>query len=721
MKKSMKKRMSKDFKAINTHNIPKFTLLIYIILGVFFGFIILNFINLMIFKSIDDSDLQKLGEEKFTRSITLDSNRGQILDRHGEILASDMEAYRIAVIVDENYPNHLTDKKKMSKELSKVMSMSEKEITKMIDEGIKNDRFQVEFGTKGRNVSYKNRKQLESKELDGLTFIPEIKRFYPNGVFASHIIGFSEPNEDGRLVGSLGIEREYNEALDGEPGYSNYTQDIWSYVVPGTLETESAVDGMDVELTLDSNIQLYLEESLDEMQEYFEPEELFAFVADAKTGEILGAGQRPSFNPDTREGFGNSWLNMLYEYQFEPGSTFKVFGLAAAIEEGQYNPNQYYESGSRDVMDTTIYDWETEGWGTITYNEGMQYSSNTLMMDLQDRVGADKMLDYYKKFGFGETTGSEFSTEAKGQIVWENELQQKTSSFGQTLSVTPIQMIQGMTALLNEGMMKKPYIVKSVTDPNTNKTVYEGKETNVRQVISKEAAEKTVDEMNTLVAGSMDRNSMYALDDYGVTGKSGTAQIYDPEIGGYISEPYQFITSFIGYAPKEDPRVIVYYGIKRASKNKSDTWDYGVSLGFNPLMERTLKYLEVTDSTEGSDAEEVKVEDYTGKKIERVANLTNDSLNVIYSGEGDTIKDHYPKNATLLKNETIYVKTDGELTMPDMRGLSKREVITLLDFLGIKANLKGEGYVKSQSIAPNTVLGKKSSLTIQLDSNDPNN
>src|SRR5699024_9662653 len=235
---------------------------------------------------------------------------------------------------------------------------------------------------------------------------------------------------------------------------------------------------------------------------------------------------------------------------------------------------------------------------------------------------------------------------------------------GQTLSVTPIQMIQGMTALLNEGMMKKPYIVKSVTDPNTNKTVYEGKETNVRQVISKEAEEKTVDEMNTLVAGSMDRNSMYALDDYGVTGKSGTAQIYDPEIGGYISEPYQFITSFIGYAPKEDPRVIVYYGIKRASKNKSDTWDYGVSLGFNPLMERTLKYLELKDVNRSDEIETIPVEDFTGQDVSDVDILQNDLLNQVYIGEGTTVEDYYPKHTEMLPGEVIVIQTDGEKTMP---------------------------------------------------------
>ena len=717
----MKNRLSKDFKAINTHNIPKVTLLIYILLGVIFLFIIGNFILLMVFKSIDDEDLVRQGESKFSRSVEQEPHRGRILDRSGEILASDMEAYRIAVVLDEQYPNHLTDKKQMVKELSKVMGMSEKEIEKIINEGIKHEKSQVEFGQKGRNVSYKNRKLLDDKELDGLIFMPELKRFYPNGVFASHILGFAEPDENGKLIGSLGIEREYDKELDGEAGHASYTQDIWSYIVPGSLDSKPAIDGMDIELTLDSNIQLYLEESLDEMDEYFEPEELFAFVADAKTGEILGAGQRPSFNPDTREGFGNSWLNMLYETQFEPGSTFKVFGLAAAIEEGQYNPNEYYLSGQREIGDTTIYDWEKTGWGTITYNEGMQYSSNVLMMLLQDKVGSDKMLDYYKKFGFGQTTGSEFTREAKGELVWDTELQKKTSSFGQTISVTPIQMIQGMTALLNEGMMKKPYIVKSITDPNNDEVVYEGKETNVRQVISEGTAQKTMDEMSTFVAGSMDRNSMYALDDYGVTGKSGTAQIYDAEVGGYVDGDYEFLTSFIGYAPKDDPRVIIYYGVKRASKNKSDTWDMGVSYGFNPLMERTLKYLEVTDSEQGSEGQELEVEDYSGKKIEEVASLTNDSFNVIYSGKGTTIKDHYPKNTSLMKGDTLYVKTDGPLTLPDMSGMSKREVITLLDFLDIKGNIKGEGYVKSQSISPNTELSKKSSLTIQLDSNGPNN
>ena len=410
---------------------------------------------------------------------------------------------------------------------------------------------------------------------------------------------------------------------------------------------------------------------------------------------------------------------MLYEYSFEPGSTFKVFGLAAAIEEGVYDPDTVYTSGSMDVMDTTIYDWETEGWGDITYNEGMQYSSNVLMMILQDKVGADKMLDYYQKFGFGQTTGSEFPTESAGQIAWDNELQQKTTSFGQTSTVTPIQLIQGMTALLNEGEMKKPYVVDEITD-DAGDVVYDGKEETVSQVISPEAAEKTVSEMNTLIGGSLDHNPQYKSDEYEVTGKSGTAQIYDPENGGYMDGDYQFFTSFLGYAPKDDPEVIVYYGIKLASENKSETWDNGVARGFNPLMERTLKYLEVSEADVSKENSVVEIGDYTGQEIDALTDELNDTIDVKVVGNGNEIVEHYPKDDRLLPYDSLFVKTEGDLTLPDFTGLSKREALTLGDFMGIEVTVEGEGYVKSQSQNSGTAVTEDTAVEVTLSSNDPN-
>ena len=694
-------------------------LLIYLGIGVLFVCIFWQFSYLMIGKSLDDEDLVAHGEEKFSRTSQIEAARGRILDRDGNVLASDMEAYRIALITDSSYSNHVSDPEAAAEKIAEVIDMDEDEIEKRIKEGIEEERFQIELGKEGRELSYNDKKTLEEAEIPGIVFIAETKRFYPNGDFASHLIGYAEKNQDtGEFEGSLGIERAYDEKLKGQDGGLDYLKDLWGYIVPGTDSVAEAKNGSDVQLTIDSNIQMYLEDSLDTMEEHFEPEGTFAVVADAKTGEILASGQRPSFNPRTREGFGESWLNMLYQHSFEPGSTFKVFGLAAAIDSGVYDPNAVYESGSYDVDGHTIYDWEPEGWGDITYNEGMQYSSNALMMILQEKVGEDKMLEYYKDFGFGQVTGSEFPNEQSGTLAWDAELQRKTTSFGQTSTVTPIQMIQGMTAILNGGKMKKPYIVESITDSESGEVIEENDETVVRQVISEEAADRTQDEINTFVGGSMERNPQYLLEDYEVAGKSGTAQVIDPDGGGYLKGDYQFLTSFIGYAPEDDPEVIVYYGVKLASKNKSDTWDIGVMPGFNPLMERTLKYLTVGEE-DGESPEPVKIEDYTGKMISDVPAAANDSIQTIILGDGEEVVDHYPKNDKLLPYETFFIKTDGQLKMPDLTGLSKREVIMFGDFAGMDVTVEGEGYVNGQSIDPGIVLEDGQELKVTLSSNDP--
>lgn len=703
-------------------------LLIYSGIGVLFLLIFWQFAYLMIGKSLDDEDLIAHGDDKFTRTAVNSAERGDITDREGNILASDMESYRVALIIDDDYPNYVYNVDATASVLNEVLDIDEDEVKEQVEKGREDERFQVELGREGRDISYNEKQALEEaqqdadSEVSGLYFVSETKRFYPNGNFASHLVGYAEQDEDsGELSGQMGLERAYDEVLTGAAGATGYTQDVWGYIVPNTQsQVKAPEDGADIQLTIDSNIQLYLEDSLDTMEEHFEPEELFAVVADAETGEILGSGQRPSFNPRTREGFGNSWLNMLYQYSFEPGSTFKVFSLAAAIDAGEYDPNAYFESGSYDVGGHTIYDWEPEGWGTITYNEGMQYSSNALMMILQDRVGDEKMLEYYKDFGFGASTESEFPGEVSGVIAWDEELQRKTTSFGQTSTVTPIQMIQGMTAILNDGQMKKPYVIESITDPNTDETLYEGGETVVREVISPEAAQKTQEEINTFVGGSMDRNPQYQLDDYEVAGKSGTAQVIDPDGGGYMDGPYEFLTSFIGYAPKEDPEVIIYYGIKLATKNKADTWDYGVMHGFNPLMERTLKYLEVGGEGGESKAEVIPVDDYRNMALDDESLPQQETIRRLVIGEGTEVEDHYPMNGTLLPFDTFFIKTDGEATMPDLRGLSKREAIIFGDFTGVTVNIEGEGYVEDQSVEAGAPLEEGSEIGITLEPKDPN-
>ncbi len=693
-------------------------LLVYVGIGAFFLIIIIQFVFLMTTKSLNDEDLVAHGEAKYLRTAINEAERGDIVDRHGNVLASDMNTYKLAVIVDETYLEDALDVNVTARTLSEIIDMSYEDIKETIDYGIENNRFQVEFGTSGRDLTYNEKTALEESEINGLVLEKDKRRLYPNGDFASNLIGFAErESTTGKIIGQMGVENAYNEFLLGEDGRIDFTQDLWNYVVPNSDEQYAPEHGYTVELTIDSNIQIFLEDSLDLMDEHFKPDAVFATVMDVKSGEILATGQRPSFNPETREGLDKSWTNVLYETAFEPGSTFKIFGIAAAIDAGEYAPDDTFQSGSVTIDDFIVQDWNQEGWGRLTYNEGLQYSSNALMMTLQDRVGADEMYKYYQDFGFVQSTGSEFPNEAVGHLNWQYELDRKAVSFGQSIAVTPIQMLQATTAIFNDGVMKKPYVIKNVTNPNTGEVVYKGEETNVRQVLSKDAAEKTIEELNQLVGGSTDRNRAYMLEDYTVSGKTGTAQVIDPESGSYLFGDYQYLTSFIGYAPAEDPQVVIYYSLRLPTENQPDAWNYGVSLGFNPLMERTLKYLDADNNEEAVYSTALKLEDFTGRELSQMqSHISQREANNVIIGNGTTVLEQYPASGSLHSFEHLIVLTDGEVSMPDLSGLSKREVYIVLDMLDLDGSVIGEGYVQSQSIEAGQPIQENSILEITLTS-----
>lgn len=697
-------------------------LLVTLGIGAFFLVLIVQYTVLMATQSMNDEDLIALGEAKYLRVAINEADRGNIIDRNGNVLASDMVTYNVAVVTDNTFLDEPLDVDTVARQLSEIIDLDYEDVRETIRYGIDHSRFQVEFGNKGRNLTYNKKRALEEADIQGLVLEQDKRRFYPNGDFASNLIGLAEKNsQTNQLVGQMGIEAAFDDYLLGTDGRIDFTQDLWNYVVPNTDTASEAHDGHTVALTIDSNIQLFLEDSLDEMNAHFAPEAVFGTVMDAKTGEILATGQRPSFNPDTREGLDQSWSNVLYQTAFEPGSTFKIFGLAAAIDAGEYDPDDTVRTGSFTVGDTVINDWDPDGWGTLSYNEAMQYSSNALMMTLQDRVGTDAMLEYYQDFGFGQTTDSEFLNESAGIINWQYELDKKSVSFGQSITVTPIQMLQGATAIFNNGIMKKPYVVKSVTDPESGDVVYEGQETEVRQVISEEAAAKTIEEMNTLVDGSTNRNRAYMIEDYTVSGKTGTAQIIDEENGGYLFGDYQYLTSFMGYAPVDDPEIVVYYVLRLPTENQSDAWDYGVSLGFTSVTERTLKYL---DANEASDTNFVNVDDvrdFTGINIEDLKSEFShrEEKNVII-GHGTEVVDHYPKSGKLYGFEHFFVMTDGVKTMPDLTGVSRRDMYALAEMLEIDISMRGEGYVSSQSIEVGTIVDEDTTLEVTLQSDYQN-
>ncbi|OOV78161.1 penicillin-binding protein [Mammaliicoccus fleurettii] len=694
--------------------------------GLLFFILALRYSYLMISGHSAGEDLAYRASEKYLRQSVAEPERGKIYDRNGKVLAEDTDSYKLVAILDKKMskdsdkPLHVKDKKKTAKELSKIIDMDEKDILKKLET---KKAFQVEFGQKGKDLTYKQKTQIEKLKLPGLTFETEKKRFYPNGNFASHLIGLADKDhETNKLKGVSGAEKVFDSYLSGKTGKNSYKQDIWGMLVPNSEDSIKAKNGDDVHLTLDSNIQVFVENSLDEMVDRYKPKDLFAVVMDAKTGEILGYSQRPTFNPDTKEDFGKKWANDLYQNTYEPGSTFKTYGLAAAIEEGKFDPKKKFKSGNREIDGFKIYDWNDDGWGNIPMTTGFTYSANTLMMKLQDLVGEDKSKAYYEKFGFGKKTGGLFDSEAPGHIAFDNELQRKTSAFGQSTTVTPVQMLQAETAILNQGNMLEPYYVKSIENREENKTIKKGEKKVVGNPVSKDTAQKTMDELDKVVNSKESHATNYQIDGYRVAGKTGTAQVPDTKGGGYVDGENPYFVSFMGYAPAKDPEVVVYAGMSLAQKRDLEAYEYGVSRGFNPIMENTLKYLDVEETEGKAKNNSSEVPDVVNMNVQKATDaIKGKKLDPILIGKGDKVKKQLPlKGKNVQDKERILLVTDGEMTMPNTENWTKRDLLKLQEATGIDVETEGSGYVSEQSIDENQTIKAGTKVTFTLSNNHPN-
>ncbi|MGX0330707.1 penicillin-binding protein [Staphylococcus cohnii] len=690
--------------------------------GLLFFTLVLRYSFIMLTGHSSGEDLIMKANEKYLVNTQQQPERGKIYDRNGKVLAEDVERYKVVAVVDKkasegsDKPKHVTDKKETAKKLATVIDMSAKEIEKKLDN---KKAFQVEFGQKGTDLTYQEKEKIEKMKLPGVTLYPETERFYPNGNFASHLIGIAQKDTDsGELKGALGVEKIFDSYLSGQKGALSYIHDIWGYIAPNTKKEKVPKRGDDVHLTLDSNIQVFVEEALDGMVEHYKPKDLFAVVMDAKTGEILAFSQRPTFNPETGKNFGKKWANDLYQNTYEPGSTFKSYGLAAAIQEGEFKPDKKYTAEPREVMGSKISDWNKVGWGEISMSTGFTYSSNTLMMHLQDLVGADKMKEWYEKFGFGKSTDSMFDGESTGGIAWDNEAQQKTSSFGQSTTVTPVQMLRAQSAFNNEGKMLQPWFVDSVSNPVTDDTFYRGKKEFAGKPITKDTAKKVRTELDKVVNSEDSHAKNYQIDGYDVAGKTGTAQVADSDNGGYVQGENPYFVSFIGDAPKDDPEVIVYAGMSLAQKNDQEAYEMGVSKAFKPIMENTLKYLNVGDknSKDKSDVKYSKVPDVQGQETQKAQDKVNSkSLDPIVIGSGDkVVKQSVSPDKEVLPNSKVLLLTDGDITMPDMTGWTKEEVIAFETLTQTKVTTKGSGFVSNQSVNKGQKIDKKDKVEVSL-------
>ena len=685
-----------------TIKISKFIILVVAFL---FVAIICKLSYVVLSDKVDGINLKDKSASISTVKKTLYADRGNIYDINGEELASTVNSYTVIAYLNSNKTN-VSDKEKTAKELSPILNMTEEKLIELLNKKL----YQVELRPGGYGITEVVKARIEKLELPGIDFIKNSKkRYYNKSTFASYIIGYAKVLDDGKISGELGIEGYYDDILSGTNGYTKYLK-YTSSKIPNTNEdTKKAKDGSDIYLTIDSSIQLIAEKAVSSMKEKFNTDWAVFTVMDAKTGAIVASATNPNFNPNDTNTI-KEYMNPLLSYQYEPGSVMKVFSFASSMEEGKYDGEETFKSGSYTLDDgTVIRDSERKGWGTISFDEGFARSSNVAATTLALRLGVDKLSEYYNNLGFGKKTGIELSNEAIGDIemVYQSEL--ATASFGQGVSVTAIQMLQALSAMTNDGTVIKPYIVDKVVDQNGNIT-YQGE----RQVVKKVYSTNTVNKMHEIMKKVIDINKYWQVNNVSIMGKTGTAQIASPK-GGYLTGTYDYIKSFAGIFPADDPKYIVYVAGKKPETNLG-SWAKVITTA----IEEIASYAKLTESKSDADPSKIiTLDNYISKYLDTtLEELKNKKIDVIILGTGKYIINQYPlKNKTLLSGEKLFLLTnDKEIKMENLKGWSLSEVKTYCNLIGLKLEYNGYGYVINQSIEENAILDVNNmTLTIELE------
>ncbi|OUM87764.1 MAG: hypothetical protein BAA01_13235 [Bacillus thermozeamaize] len=559
------------------------TLLLGLIFSLLFAGLLIRIFWL---QAVDAAWLQEKATLVWNRNEVIRPVRGKIYDRHGEALAYDAPAYTVVATLSKKDPNHIEDPKEVAKALSPVLDTS----TDILYKQLNKDAYQVELRQGGWKVDAEKAKAIEALELKGIHLMEETRRFYPNKELAAHLLGYVDLEGKAKM----GLELSMDEWLRGKEGKNRFVKDARGIPLPnGELEYIPAEDGADVYLTIDRTIQSFVEQALDRAQREYRPKRMVAIVSDPNSGEILAMSVRPGFDPNQYWKIEN-YSNYAVSYPFEPGSTFKIITLAAAIEEGLFRPGEKYLSGTYRVPGSRIPVRDHNagrGWGTITFLEGVQKSSNVLFAKLGvERLGKERLIRYIQQFGFTKKTGIELPGEVIGRVppISEQIAPRDVAaiSFGQAVSVTPIQQVAAVGAVANGGKVLPMTIVKQVKKKDGT-VVYEGPKSEGKQVISEETSRQVREILETVVSEGSGQAAY--LEGYRVAGKTGTAQKFDEKTGRLIKGEY--IASFIGFAPADQPKVLVYVALDAPQEGH-----YGGTVAapvFQDIMRNTLHYLRV--------------------------------------------------------------------------------------------------------------------------------
>ena len=692
----------------------------------------LQFAYLALSNKVYGKDMDEFSAKRNTVKKVLPATRGTIYDSEDNVLALNVSSYTVIAYTNEKRsensikPLHVVDVDSTANALAPILEVDASYLKDILNKGKEKKVYQVELGSTSKGITELKKEEIEKLNLPGIDFIEDQKRYYPNGDFASYVVGYAKKKEvqsyddydkkvtKTEIVEELGIESKYDDLLKGTDGYLEYQQDRYGYKITGAKEVSiDALNGYDIHLTIDANIQRFLESTVKKIDSEYSPEWVTISVMDAKTGDILGTSSTPSFDPNKRNI--TNYENPLLSIAYEPGSTMKTYTYMCALEKGNYNGNDTYTSGTFKIGDDKVTDWNDYGWGTITFDKGYEYSSNVGVVNIMDRYLDKKDLrECLNKYGFGKKTNIELSREVSGSIKFNYPIEVATASFGQGITATPIQQLQALTLISNNGKMLTPHIVKKIEDPNTKKTYYKRKVEESEQLVKTSTVNKMKDLMYNVIQGT-DPGSTgypYRIDGFDVIGKTGTSQI--SENGKYIEGDNAYIFSFAGMYPKGDPEIIIYAAMKKPTWGKSS----GLSTNVKDLMKSIAKYKKMfTEVTNNSTLNKIKVKSYTSKKVENVKQeLEANGINVLVLGNGDrVVRQSVKKGTSIVSGDRIILMTNDEkYTMPDITGWSRMDAISLCDMLKIKYNVEGYGYVESQSLGAGSEITDNSSINITL-------
>ena len=706
----MKARKKQNWK------VPRKTFVIYL---VFIFALFLQYIHLSIFPKIYGINMKEFSLNRNTKSNIIYATRGSVFDRDGSSLAINVTSYTVIAYLSPTRTGsgseikHVQDPEYTAYKLSPILGMPVDKLKELMSK----DLYQVELGPGGRGITELKKQEIEALDLPGIDFVEDQKRYYPNGDFASYIIGYAKKYEDGSIVGEMGIEAKYDDILKGTDGYEEYQQDLNGYKIPDTKETRTNPEnGSNIYLTLDSNIQRFLETAVKTNEQKYHPEWMVISVMDAKTGDVLGSAATPSFNPNIKDI--TNYENPLSSFLFEPGSTMKTYTYMCAIEKGTYDGTKEFNSGKYVIGDDTIKDWnEGYGWGKINYDLGFEYSSNVGIANMMDTMlTRDELKECYHKYGFDDITGIELGRELSSELTFKYEIEVANAGFGQGILTTPIQHLQAMSIIANNGKMLKPHIVEKIENSNTGATTYERQIEESETLVSEDTIKKIKELMYNVVNGQNEgtTGTRYKVDGLDIIGKTGTAQIYDDKNGGYLTAENAYVYSFAGMFPKDDPQIIIYAAIKKPNFGNTIT----ISEPVVDVMKNIAKYknINTTKKEENKDIKQYTLDNYINKNKDEVVNtLKSQKINTVVIGDGDKIIDYYPKDKIVSNDRIILITNENNKTMPNMTHWSKREAKFLLDYLGIKYTLNGNGYVKTQTVKEHTPITPELEITLTLE------